>query len=34
MLEQPVAMDEALLDLLDRCAARRRGGLRRLRWRA
>jgi pimeloyl-ACP methyl ester carboxylesterase len=34
MLEQPAAMDEALLDLLGRCAARRRGGLRRFRRRA
>jgi len=34
MLEQPATMDEALLDLLGRCAARRRGGLRRLRRRA
>ncbi len=34
MLEQPAAMDEALLDLLRRSQARRRGGLRRLRRRA
>jgi pimeloyl-ACP methyl ester carboxylesterase len=34
MLEQPAGMDEALLDLLQRCAAKRRGGLRRLRRRA
>ncbi len=34
MLEQPAAMDEALVDLLHRCTARRRGGLRRLRRRA
>ncbi|MDT7708399.1 MAG: hypothetical protein QOG20_4006 [Pseudonocardiales bacterium] len=34
MLEQPEAMDAALLDLLQRCVAKRRGGLRRLRRRA
>lgn len=34
MLEQPVGMDEALVDLLHRCTAKRRGGLRRLRRRA
>jgi pimeloyl-ACP methyl ester carboxylesterase len=34
MLEQPAGMDEALLDLLQRCVAKRRGGLRRLRRRA
>jgi pimeloyl-ACP methyl ester carboxylesterase len=34
MLEQPVGMDEALVDLLQRCVAKRRGGLRRLRRRA
>jgi pimeloyl-ACP methyl ester carboxylesterase len=34
MLEQPVAMDETLLELLGRCAARRKGGLRWIRRRA